>query len=102
MADIYILGLGILNVDHMTRETERVLRRCSEVLYVDTGVATQAFFRQHDFFGLDRGDVFFLTQGTVPAIGLDGKLLLAEKGALGSSPNGHGGSLLALPPAGWS
>ena len=63
-------------------------------------VATQAFFRQHDFFGLDRGDVFFLTQGTVPAIGLDGKLLLAEKGALGSSPNGHGGSLLALRESG--
>jgi len=43
VADIYILGLGILNVEHMTRETERVLRRCREVLYVDTGVATQAF-----------------------------------------------------------
>jgi len=43
VTDIYIVGLGILNVDHVTRETEGVLRRCHEVLYVDTGVATKAF-----------------------------------------------------------
>ncbi len=27
VADIYIVGLGILNVDQMTHETERVIRR---------------------------------------------------------------------------
>ena len=45
VADVYIVGLGILNVDHMTRETERVIRRSNEVLYVDTGVATQAYLK---------------------------------------------------------
>ncbi len=43
MADIYIVGLGVLNVDQITRETERVLRESNEVLYVDTGVATRAY-----------------------------------------------------------
>ena len=43
MADVYIVGLGVLNVDHLTRETERVIRRSNEVLYVDTGIATRAF-----------------------------------------------------------
>jgi len=43
VADIYMVGLGVLNVDHITRETERVIRRSNEVLYVDTGVATQAY-----------------------------------------------------------
>ena len=43
MADIFIVGLGVLNVDHVTRETEAVLRRSNEVLYVDTGVATRAY-----------------------------------------------------------
>ena len=43
MADIYMVGLGVLNVDHITRETERVIRRSNEVLYVDTGVATPAY-----------------------------------------------------------
>ena len=41
--DIYIVGLGVLNVDHLTRETEGVIRRSNEVLYVDTGVATRMY-----------------------------------------------------------
>ncbi len=63
-------------------------------------VATRAFFRQHDNFGMDAGDVVFFAQGTMPAIGLDGKLLLAKPSALATSPDGHGGSLLALQRSG--
>ncbi len=46
MADIYIVGLGVLNVDHLTRETERVIGRSNEVLYVDTGVATRTYLER--------------------------------------------------------
>ncbi len=63
-------------------------------------VATRAFFRQHRFFGLAEKDVFFLVQGTMPAIGFDGKLLLASKGSLALSPDGHGGCLQALANSG--
>jgi UDP-N-acetylglucosamine/UDP-N-acetylgalactosamine diphosphorylase len=42
----------------------------------------------------------FFAQGTMPAIGTDGKLLLAEKDSLALSPNGHGGSLTALAASG--
>ncbi|MHC4983259.1 MAG: UTP--glucose-1-phosphate uridylyltransferase [Planctomycetota bacterium] len=63
-------------------------------------VATRAFFRQHNYFGLAAEDVFFLTQGTMPAITLDGKILLAGKGELAVSPNGHGGCLEALRTSG--
>lgn len=63
-------------------------------------VATKAFFRQSNYFGLSPRDVFFLIQGTMPAIGTDGKVLLASKGELALSPNGHGGSLLALRQSG--
>jgi len=62
--------------------------------------ATRAFFADHDYFGLSCEDVVFLTQGMMPAIGLDGKVLLAEKGHLALSPNGHGGSLSALADSG--
>ena len=62
--------------------------------------ATRTFFRGRGHFGLPEGDVFFLTQGTMPAIGPDGKLLLAENGSLALSPNGHGGSLQALRDSG--
>ena len=40
---IHVVGLGVLNVDHVTRETEAVLRSVREILYVDTGVATRAW-----------------------------------------------------------
>lgn len=63
-------------------------------------VVTRAYFRRHDFFGLDSKDVFFLVQGSMPAIDMDGKLMLANKGRVASSPNGHGGSLLALRDSG--
>jgi UDP-N-acetylglucosamine/UDP-N-acetylgalactosamine diphosphorylase len=63
-------------------------------------VATRAFFRRHGYFGLDAQDVFFFIQGTMPAIGFDGKVLLADKGAVALSPDGHGGTLLALRTSG--
>lgn len=43
MADITLVGLGILNVDHLTREAERALREANEVLYLDIGIATPAY-----------------------------------------------------------
>jgi UDP-N-acetylglucosamine/UDP-N-acetylgalactosamine diphosphorylase len=62
--------------------------------------ATRAFFAEHNFFGLPRGDVVFFTQGRMPAVGLDGKVLLAEKGRIAFNPDGHGGSLTALRRSG--
>ena len=43
MADIVIVGLGIQPVAQVTREAEEVLRRCTEVLYLDAGIATRAW-----------------------------------------------------------
>ena len=63
-------------------------------------VATRAFFRQKNYFGLAPHDVMFFTQGTLPAMGFDGKILLAEKGQLALSPDGHGGCLPALRNSG--
>ncbi|MBW1881018.1 MAG: hypothetical protein JRI25_07210 [Deltaproteobacteria bacterium] len=45
--DITIIGLGILGIQQVTRETERALDRSNEVLFVDTGIATRAFLEQH-------------------------------------------------------
>ncbi len=62
--------------------------------------ATRAFFAAQGYFGLPPRDVMFLSQGVLPAIGLDGKLLLAAPDSLALSPNGHGGCLLALRQSG--
>ena len=62
--------------------------------------ATRCFFEDHAFFGLESENVTFFSQGMLPAVGLDGKVLLAAPDSLALSPNGHGGSLLALRDSG--
>jgi UDP-N-acetylglucosamine/UDP-N-acetylgalactosamine diphosphorylase len=62
---------------------------------------TVAFFSSHNFFGLPPGDVFFFAQGNMPAVETaTGKLLMADKASLSTSPDGHGGMLAALAKAG--
>lgn len=62
--------------------------------------ATEDFFREHNNLGLREDQVFFFTQGTMPAIGYDGKLLMSSPDSLALSPDGHGGTLLALRKSG--
>ena len=62
--------------------------------------ATENYFKAEKFFGLNEENVFFFTQGTMPAFGLDGKLLMSSKSSLALSPDGHGGTLLALRKSG--
>jgi UDP-N-acetylglucosamine/UDP-N-acetylgalactosamine diphosphorylase len=58
--------------------------------------ATRKFFADHDFFGLGSDTLHFFPQGTQPAFDLEGNLILADKGSLALSPDGHGGSFAAL------
>ena len=62
--------------------------------------ATEAFFAEHRFFGLDRARVHFFRQGRMPAVDFNGRILLEAQGAIAMSPDGHGGSLRALGRSG--
>ncbi|HYC70818.1 MAG TPA: UDPGP type 1 family protein [Opitutaceae bacterium] len=62
--------------------------------------ATEAFFTERKWFGLDRGRVHFFRQGRMPAVDFAGKILLETRSALALSPDGHGGSLRALHRSG--
>lgn len=62
--------------------------------------ATEEFFQRHNFFGLDSGRVHFFRQGRMPAVDLQGKILLESKSSIALSPDGHGGSLRALDRSG--
>lgn len=62
--------------------------------------ATKAFFEAHGNFGLDADSLFFFQQDMLPALDMDGKILLAAKDALFLAPDGHGGTLAALGRSG--
>lgn len=66
----------------------------------DNHEETVAFFTRSSFFGLDPDAVHFFTQGVLPAISLDGRLIMKDNVHLYTSPNGHGGSLKALSDSG--
>ncbi len=61
---------------------------------------TVEIFRSNDYYGLDPQNVSIFQQGTLPNFSFDGKVLLADKGSIACSPDGHGGSLRALHEAG--
>jgi UDP-N-acetylglucosamine/UDP-N-acetylgalactosamine diphosphorylase len=62
---------------------------------------TVAFLAENDRFGLAEDDLVVFCQGTMPAVDAQtGKLLLAEKGSLFLSPDGHGGTVAALAASG--
>jgi UDP-N-acetylglucosamine/UDP-N-acetylgalactosamine diphosphorylase len=63
-------------------------------------VATKDYFEKNEYFGINPDNVIFFTQGVMPAIGYDGKLLLSQKDSLALAPDGHGGTLLALKRSG--
>ncbi len=62
--------------------------------------ATRKFWRDHQYFGMKPENVIIFPQDVLPAVGFDGKILLETPGSLAPSPNGHGGSLLALYKSG--
>jgi UDP-N-acetylglucosamine/UDP-N-acetylgalactosamine diphosphorylase len=62
--------------------------------------ATVEAFEEGGYFGLSKDQVMFFSQGRMPAVDPEGKILLAEKDAIAMSPDGHGGSLRALVRSG--
>lgn len=65
-----------------------------------TDAATKEFLESNDYFGYSLHDVYIFKQGWLPAVGQDGKILLADKSNVAQSPDGHGGMLAALKRAG--
>lgn len=62
--------------------------------------ATRAFFAERAHFGLAPEQVIFFQQGVMPAFAPDGRILLDQPHRVALSPDGHGGTLLALAASG--
>lgn len=61
---------------------------------------TREFFERHNYFGLAPDGVWFFTQGMLPAMDSEGRLILEAPDRLFLAPDGHGGVLEALKRAG--
>ncbi len=84
---------------------ENVLGRAKQFqtripLYVMTSPPTHdestGYLMDNQRFGYPAEDFRIFCQGVMPAVDFNGKLLLAEKGQIFLSPDGHGGTLAAL------
>ncbi|KAM7188737.1 Nucleotide-diphospho-sugar transferase [Naviculisporaceae sp. PSN 640] len=57
---------------------------------------TEAYFKEHSYFGLDPANVFIFEQGVLPCISNEGKILLESKSKVAVAPDGNGGIYNAL------
>ncbi|KAF9074879.1 UDP-N-acetylglucosamine diphosphorylase [Rhodocollybia butyracea] len=52
---------------------------------------TEAFFKEHSYFGLDSKNVIIFEQGTLPCLTMEGKVFLDTPSSVAVSPDGNGG-----------
>ncbi|KAK9805344.1 hypothetical protein WJX73_004179 [Symbiochloris irregularis] len=65
-----------------------------------TDAATRAYFEQKKNFGLDKSQVMFFQQGTLPCLTAEGKVIMASGHSLATAPDGNGGVFTALKRSG--
>lgn len=77
---------------------------CTTPWYIMTSPAndaqTREFFARHGSFNLAPDRIKFFKQGVMPAFDRQGRVLLDQPHRLALSPDGHGGTLLALAHGG--
>lgn len=61
-----------------------------------TRAATEAFFKQHLYFGLNSDNVIFFDQGVLPAFTPDGNIIMENKFSVSVAPDGNGGVYAGL------
>lgn len=57
---------------------------------------TKRFFEANNYFNYGKENIQFFTQGELPMLSEDGKILLSEKGEIKEAADGHGGVFEAL------
>lgn len=61
---------------------------------------TREFFEKNHYFGYSADNVFFFVQDQLPAVDLNGNLMLAAKDKVLTAPNGNGGWYASLGKSG--
>ena len=61
---------------------------------------TEAYWKDHKYFGLPAAQLVFFEQGMNPCLTMEGKLMLSAPGELAMAPNGNGGCYAGLVQSG--
>lgn len=61
-----------------------------------TDMDTQSFFKENGYFGLDEEQIVFFSQGMLPAVTEEGKIIRESGGKIAMAPDGNGGVYVAL------
>lgn len=61
---------------------------------------TEEFFQKHNYFGLDKKNIFIFEQGVLPCISNEGKIMMQSKAKAAVAPDGNGGIYQALLTSG--
>ena len=61
-----------------------------------TQAVTDEYFKENDYFGLNKSDIVFFEQDMLPCFTLEGKIILDQKHKISRSPDGNGGLYKAL------
>jgi len=59
-----------------------------------TGEPTERFFAKNSYFGLDRKNVHFFEQNTMPCVDMSGKIILETKSSIAKAPGEAASDLL--------
>lgn len=65
-----------------------------------THVPTMKAWKRENFYGLQKEQVFFFQQGTLPCLTVNGKIMLESAGKVAMAPDGNGGIYLGLHKSG--
>ena len=61
---------------------------------------TREYFETNNYLGLNKNNIYFFTQGMIPAVDESGHVFMDQKDHVFTNPNGHGGTLHALKDGG--
>lgn len=88
----------ILRLEELARKV--VSNPVALPLYIMTSPMTDKDTREtwekHNYFGLQKHQIFFFCQGTLPCLTMDGKIMLESGSTVAEAPDGNGGIYRAL------
>ena len=97
--EIYIFECLINNLLEVT-EKAGVYVPLFVMTSIENNQETKDFFREHNYFGYSKENIWFFVQEQLPAVDTDGKLMLAEKDRILTAPNGNGGWYASMEKTG--